>query len=113
MKGRPSVAIGTAAAIVRANLPWTGPGAQALPVHSRPRRQGFTRMLITPAYAQAAAGGDANSMLMSLLPFALIFVIMYFLILRPQQKKVRDHADLVKNIRRGDTVVTNGGLVGT
>ena len=57
-------------------------------------------MLITPAYAQAAAGGDANSMLMSLLPFALIFVIMYFLILRPQQKKVKDHAELVKNIRR-------------
>ena len=69
-------------------------------------------MLITPAYAQAAAGGDTNSMLMSLLPFALIFVIMYFLILRPQQKKVKDHADLVKNIRRGDTVVTSGGLVG-
>ena len=69
-------------------------------------------MLITPAFAQAAAGGDTNSMLMSLLPFALIFVIMYFLILRPQQKKVRDHAELVKNIRRGDTVVTSGGLVG-
>ena len=69
-------------------------------------------MLITPAYAQAAAGGDANSMLMSLLPFALIFVIMYFLILRPQQKKVKDHQELVKNIRRGDTVVTSGGLVG-
>ncbi len=69
-------------------------------------------MLITPAYAQAAAGGDANSMLMSLLPFALIFVIMYFLILRPQQKKLKDHNDLVKNLRRGDTVVTSGGLVG-
>ena len=69
-------------------------------------------MLITPAYAQAAAGGDANSMLMSLLPFALIFVIMYFLILRPQQKKMKDHQELVKNIRRGDTVVTSGGLVG-
>ena len=69
-------------------------------------------MLITPAYAQAAAGGDANSMLMSLLPFALIFVIMYFLILRPQQKKVKDHAELVKNIRRGDTVVTSGGIIG-
>jgi preprotein translocase subunit YajC len=69
-------------------------------------------MLITPAYAQAAAGGDANSMLMSLLPFALIFVIMYFLILRPQQKKLKDHAELVKNLRRGDTVVTSGGLVG-
>ena len=69
-------------------------------------------MLITPAYAQAAGAGDTNSMLMSLLPFALIFVIMYFLILRPQQKKVKDHAELVKNIRRGDTVVTSGGLVG-
>jgi len=69
-------------------------------------------MLITPAFAQAAAGGDANSMLVSLLPFALIFVIMYFLILRPQQKKVKDHAELVKNIRRGDNVVTSGGLVG-
>jgi len=69
-------------------------------------------MFITPAFAQAAAGGDTNSMLMSLLPFALIFVIMYFLILRPQQKKLKDHAELVKNIRRGDTIVTNGGLVG-
>ena len=69
-------------------------------------------MLITPAFAQAAAGGDTNSMLMSLLPFALIFVIMYFLILRPQQRKVKEHSELVKNIRRGDTVVTSGGLVG-
>src|SRR5215813_8177548 len=69
-------------------------------------------MLITPPYAPAPAGGDTNSILMLLFPFALIFVIMYFLILRPQQKKVRDHADLVKNIRRGDTVVTSGGLVG-
>ncbi|CCE02391.1 preprotein translocase subunit YajC [Bradyrhizobium sp. STM 3809] len=69
-------------------------------------------MLITPAYAQAAGAGDTNSMLMSLLPFALIFVIMYFLILRPQQKKVKEHADLVKNVRRGDTIVTQGGLVG-
>ena len=70
-------------------------------------------MFITPAFAQAAAaGGDTNSMLMSLLPFALIFVIMHFLILRPQQKKVKEHAELVKNIRRGDTVVTTGGLVG-
>ena len=70
-------------------------------------------MLMTPAFAQAAgAAGDTNSMLMSLLPFALIFVIMYFLILKPQQKKLKDHADLVKNIRRGDTIVTSGGMVG-
>lgn len=69
-------------------------------------------MFITPAFAQAAGAGDTNSMLMSLLPFALIFVIMYFLILRPQQKKLKDHADLVKNIRRGDSVITSGGLIG-
>ena len=51
-------------------------------------------------------------MLVSLLPFVLIFVIMYFLILRPQQKRQKQHADMVKNVRRGDTVVTSGGLVG-
>jgi preprotein translocase subunit YajC len=69
-------------------------------------------MFITPAYAQAAAAGDTNSMLMSLLPFAMIFIIMYFLILKPQQRKAKEHAELVKNLRRGDTIVTNGGLVG-
>jgi len=68
-------------------------------------------MFITPAYAQGAAPGGTD-MLMSLLPFVLIFVIMYFLILRPQQKKVKAHQELVKNIRRGDTVVTSGGLIG-
>jgi preprotein translocase subunit YajC len=68
-------------------------------------------MLITPAFAQGATGGGSD-MLMSLLPFILIFVIMYFLILRPQQKRARQHQDLVKNLRRGDTVITSGGLVG-
>ena len=68
-------------------------------------------MWITPAYAQVA-GGDTSSLVMSLLPFAAIFVIMYFLILRPQQRRQKEHGDLVKNVRRGDTVVTNGGLVG-
>ncbi|MEJ2626831.1 MAG: preprotein translocase subunit YajC [Pseudolabrys sp.] len=70
-------------------------------------------MFITPAFAQGASPfGGEGGMLMSLLPFALIFVIMYFLILRPQQKRVKAHQDMVKNVRRGDTVVTNGGLVG-
>ena len=72
-------------------------------------------MLFSAAHAQSlfgGGGGDANSMIMSLLPFALIFVIMYFLILRPQQKKVKSHQEMVKNVRRGDTVVTNGGLIG-
>ena len=67
-------------------------------------------MLISPAYAQAAGGG--SDMLVSLLPFVLIFVIMYFLILRPQQRRVKQHQELVKNVRRGDTIVTSGGLVG-
>jgi preprotein translocase subunit YajC len=67
-------------------------------------------MLISPAYAQGLGGGD--SMLVSLLPFILIFVIMYFLILRPQQKRVKMHQEMVKNLRRGDTVVTSGGLIG-
>jgi preprotein translocase subunit YajC len=72
-------------------------------------------MFISTALAQGSlfggTGGDGG-MLMSLLPFILIFVIMYFLILRPQQKRVKSHAEMVKNVRRGDTVVTNGGLVG-
>jgi preprotein translocase subunit YajC len=69
-------------------------------------------MFTTPAFAQAAGAGDTNSLLMSLLPFALIFIIMYFLIIRPQQKKAKEHNELVKNIRRGDTVITSSGLVG-
>ena len=73
-------------------------------------------MFITPAFAQGSlfgggAGGEGG-MIMSLLPFILIFVIMYFLILRPQQKRVKQHQEMVKNVRRGDTVVTNGGLIG-
>ena len=68
-------------------------------------------MFITPAYAQAAPGGGSD-MLVSLLPFIAIFVIMYFLILRPQQKRVKTHAEMVNNLRRGDTVVTNGGMIG-
>ena len=68
-------------------------------------------MFVTPAFAQGSPLGGDN-MLVSLLPFVLIFVIMYFLILRPQQKRVKEHAELVKNLRRGDTVVTSGGLVG-
>src|SRR5213595_1544326 len=69
-------------------------------------------MLISPAYAQGSPFGGSTDMITSLLPFILIFVIMYFLILRPQQKRVKQHAEMVKNVRKGDTVVTSGGLVG-
>ena len=51
-------------------------------------------------------------MVMSLMPLILIIVIMYFLVLRPQQRRVKQHQDMVKSLRRGDTVVTTGGLVG-
>jgi preprotein translocase subunit YajC len=57
-------------------------------------------------------GGDLMQNLGGLLPFVLIFVIMYFLILRPQQKRAKQHQEMVKNLRRGDNVITSGGLVG-
>ncbi len=66
--------------------------------------------MITPAFAQAAGGGT-NDMLMSLVPFVLIFVIMWFLIIRPQQKRVKAHREMINNVRRGDTVVTSGGII--
>ena len=68
-------------------------------------------MFVTPAYAQTGLFSGDNPML-QLLPFVLIFVIMYFLILRPQQKRAKEHQELVKNLRRGDTVITSGGLMG-
>lgn len=67
--------------------------------------------MITPAFAQAAGAGGSADMLISLVPFVLIFVIMWFLIIRPQQKRVKAHQEMVKNVRRGDTVITSGGIV--
>lgn len=71
-------------------------------------------MFVTEAFAQAPGGmlGGGTDMLVSLLPFVAIFVIMYFLILRPQRQRMKQHQELIKNIRRGDTVVTSGGLIG-
>ena len=72
-------------------------------------------MFITPAFAQGflgLGGGDSANMITSLMPLILIIVIMYFLVLRPQQQRVKQHREMVKALRRGDTVVTNGGLVG-
>ena len=69
-------------------------------------------MWVTPAYAQVLGGGGGGELLQMLLPFALIFVIMYFLILRPQRQQAKRREDMLKAIRRGDTVVTNGGIIG-
>ncbi|MGQ2907322.1 MAG: preprotein translocase subunit YajC [Aliihoeflea sp.] len=67
-------------------------------------------MFVTPAYAQAAGG--APDIFVSILPFLLIFVIMYFLIIRPQRTQLKKRTEMLTAIRRGDTVVTGGGLIG-
>ncbi|QUS35629.1 preprotein translocase subunit YajC [Falsirhodobacter algicola] len=68
-------------------------------------------MFATPAFAQSAAGGAAGA-LTSFVPLILIFAIMYFLLIRPQQKKVKEHRNMVQQLRRGDQVVTQGGVIG-
>jgi preprotein translocase subunit YajC len=70
--------------------------------------------LFTPAFAQAATGPVPTSgdILMQLVPFALIFAIAYYFVIRPQRKKAKDHDKLIKNTRRGDSVITTGGLIG-
>lgn len=69
-------------------------------------------MLVTPAYAQAAAGGQGGG-LEAFIPLILIFVVFYFLLIRPQQKKMKDHKAMLGAVRRGDKVVTGGGIIGT
>jgi preprotein translocase subunit YajC len=67
-------------------------------------------MFVTPAYAQAAGG--AASAFTSFVPLILIFAIMYFLLIRPQQKKLKEHKAMVEALRRGDQVLTQGGIIG-
>ena len=67
-------------------------------------------MIISPAFAQASGGAGGLS---SLLPFLLIFVVFYFFLIRPQQKRAKEHREMVNNVKRGDKIVTSGGLVGT
>lgn len=71
-------------------------------------------MFITPAWAQAAGPGASSplGMLEFAVPFILIFVIMYFFMIRPQQQRQKAHRDMINAVRRGDVVVTAGGLVG-
>ena len=67
--------------------------------------------MITPAYAQAGTNEGGN-ILIQIFPFILIFAIFYFLIIRPQRKRADDHRQLVGGVRRGDMVVTSGGILG-
>lgn len=71
-------------------------------------------MFVSTAYAQTAApaAGGAD-MIVQFLPLILIFVVFYFLLIRPQQKKMKEHKGMLESIRRGDRVVTGGGIIGT
>jgi preprotein translocase subunit YajC len=78
-----------------------------MPFHPDPR---IDVMLISSAYAQTSGGG--SDFLLQLMPILLMFVIFYLLLLRPQQQRMKAHREMVANIRRGDTVVTSGGIIG-
>ena len=70
-------------------------------------------MFISNAYAQsAAAAGDASSSLMSMLPLVLMFVVLYFIMIRPQMRKQKEHRAMIESLAKGDEVVTAGGMYG-
>ena len=70
-------------------------------------------MFVTPAFAQTTgAGGSGVAAFGSLMPIVMIFIIFYFLLIRPQQKKMKELKAMVDGLRRGDQVVTAGGIVG-
>lgn len=74
-------------------------------------------MFISPAFAQAAASGTGSaggsaSIIANILPLVLIFVVFYFLLIRPQQKRMKDHKAKIDAVKKNDQVVTGGGLVG-
>ncbi len=71
-------------------------------------------MFISSAFAQTApaAGGDMQSSLMSMLPLVLMFVVLYFVMIRPQMKKAKEHKAMIDALAKGDEVVTGGGLLG-
>ncbi len=64
------------------------------------------------AYAQTAPGAAGPSPIVSVMPIALMFVVLYFLLVRPQQKRTRDHETMIENLKRNDEIVTSGGIYG-
>ncbi|MCA3595135.1 MAG: preprotein translocase subunit YajC [Methylobacterium sp.] len=67
--------------------------------------------MITPAFAQGAAAPGGTDLFVQLLPFGLVLIIMYFLLIRPQQRRAKAHQEMVKNLRRGDVIVMNNGMI--
>lgn len=69
-------------------------------------------MLVSPAFAQDAAAAGAAGVFVQIAPLILIFGVFYFLLIRPQQKKQREHRETIRNLKRGDRVLTAGGIIG-
>lgn len=69
-------------------------------------------MFITPAFAQATGAPGMGDFLGMILPLLMIMVVFYFLLIRPQQRKAKDHQTMISKVARGDTIITTGGLVG-
>jgi preprotein translocase subunit YajC len=71
-------------------------------------------MFVSPAFAQAAgAAAGTDSLLQGMAPLVLIFVVFYFLLIRPQQKRAKQHKEMLAQLRRGDRIVTGSGIYGT
>ena len=69
-------------------------------------------MFISSAYAQAATGGSTQDTLMSMLPLVLMFVVLYFVMIRPQMKRQKEHKAMIEALAKGDEVVIGGGVLG-
>jgi preprotein translocase subunit YajC len=82
----------------------------AAPVPS-PKNPGVT-VFISSAFAQTASGGDMQSSFMSMLPLVLMFVVLYFVMIRPQMKRQKEHRLMIEAIAKGDEVATSGGVIG-
>ena len=69
-------------------------------------------MFITPAFAQATGAPGAGDFVGMILPLVAIMAVFYFLLIRPQQRKVKEHQEMLKKVAKGDTIITSGGLIG-
>ncbi len=69
-------------------------------------------MFISNAFAQTAATGGGENSLLSLLPLVLMFVVLYFIMIRPQMKRQKEHKAMIEALAKGDEIVTSGGLIG-
>ncbi len=69
-------------------------------------------MFITPAFAQGTGAPGAGDFVGMILPLVAIMGVFYFLLIRPQQRKMKDHQEMLKKVSKGDTVITSGGLIG-